>query len=264
MRFVVTGTPRSATRYSAQLFEALGVPCSHEQTLRPTTSGVDVLNWWSAGDKGESSWMALMLLPVMQGPVAVFHTVRDPWKVIDSLANRNAILKADQAPGSAMWTIRTMIDAYLPGVMQRESRIDRAASFVLGWNQLIADRVPERFVYNADRLDVETVRQMLGHIAIERTDDEISEALNEVSTNTNAGYTVVKSEGVSDPLVAKWIEQYAKEQGCSGVFTRRIKNTPDRQTPEQLAEQMDPDLLEQVNQYAVQHGYQAVEQLVAA
>ncbi len=264
MRFVITGTPRSATKYSARLFHALGVPCTHEKTLRPTISAVDTLRWWIAGDTGEASWMAWTLLGVMPGPVAVFHTIRDPWAVIDSLANRNAILKTKQAPGNTMLMIRTTIDAYLPGVMQRESRIDRAAAFVLGWNRLIEQRVPERFVYYADRLDIATVRQMLRYIAIERTDDDIATALDEIKTDTNAGYTVADSPGISNPGVARWIEQYAKEQGCSGVFTRKIKNEPDRQTPQQLAEAMDPDLLEEVNQYAVSHDYEAVEELVAA
>ena len=66
MRFIVTGTPRSATQYGARLFTELGVTCEHEHALRPLAAVVDTLRWYKAGAAGESSWMAWTLLPLFK------------------------------------------------------------------------------------------------------------------------------------------------------------------------------------------------------
>ncbi len=259
MRFIVTGTPRSATRYSANLLDALRVPCTHEHTLRPLAPVVDVLQWWQESKSGESSWMAWTLLPLMPDAVPVLHTIRNPWLVIDSLANRNSILRPDQLRTDVMTGIRRTIDTYLPEVFSRTTRIDRAAAFVLGWNRLIGERVPDRFVYHVERLDVPTVCNMLEYLGVSRSDAEIAKALATVSTEVNGGYSIADAPRLSDPLVARWVEQYAKENGFAGVVPRVMKDVPDRQTPAELAEKMSPEMLDQVNQYASRHGYPTVE-----
>lgn len=259
MRFIVTGSPRSATRYAARLLQALRVPCTHEHALRPFAQVIDVVRWWRDAGSGESSWMAWTLLPMLPGPIPVIHIVRNPWAVIDSLANRNSICKPEQLGTKVMQSIRDTITAYLPEAFAWEARIDRAASLVLGWNRLIAERVPKRCVIHVERLDAVAVRGMLHHIGIERSGEEIQSALSSVRTNVNAGYTVVDTPGISDPQVAEWIKQYAEERGCSRVYTRKIKNAPNRQTPEELAAGINPELLTQVNEYAERHGYATVE-----
>ncbi len=259
MRFVVTGSPRSGTRYTAKLMAALGLPCDHEKTLRPLATVVDVAKWPKL-DVGESSWMAWSLLPVMVGyDIPVLHTIRNPWKVIDSLTNRNQILNPLASCDSALQGVRELINLYLPDLFDREQRVDRAAALVLGWNQLIEANVPERSLLHVDRLDVSRVRIALGYLGVFRTDDKIQAALDEVSTSTNSGYTVDSVPGVSDPDVAKWISQYAAEQNCDRVLTRKIRDVAASETPEQLAERMDPALLEQVNRYADRHRYPTVE-----
>lgn len=259
MRFIVTGTPRSATRYGAKLLDALRVPCTHEHTLRPLAPVVDVLRWWREAKSGESSWMAWTLLPVMPTSVPVLHTIRDPWLVIDSLANRNSILRPDQLQTDVMTAIRRIIDAYLPEVFLHATCIDRAAAFVLGWNRLIGERVPDRCVYHVDRLDVPMVRNMLEYLGVSRSDTDIANVLAAIPTEVNGGYSIEDSPRLSDPVVARWIEQYAKEHNFAGVVTRRMKDVPDRQTPAELAARMTPGVLDRVNEYASRHGYQAME-----
>jgi len=223
--------------------------------LRPMAQVVDVLRWYRAAEHGEASWMAWTLLPLLPGPVPVLHMIRDPWQVIDSLTNRNSILRTSELPPKSMQSIRDTIDAYLPDVLTHDNRVDRGAAFVVGWNRLIAERVPDRAVFCADRLDKGSLRALLAHIHASADDGLIERALAEVPVNTNAGYTVIDTVGVTDPHVAEFIRQYADQHNISTVFTRRIKNQPDRQTPAELAEQMSPALLEKVNQFAEMYGY---------
>ena len=259
MRFVVTGSPRSGTRYTAKLMAALGLPCDHEKTLRPRATVVEVAKWPKL-DIGESSWMAWSLLPVMVGyDIPVLHTIRNPWKVIDSLTNRNHILNPLVSCDSALQGVRELINLYLPDLFDREQRVDRAAALVLGWNQLIVDHVPNRILVPVDKLDAYRLGDVLYQMGISRDGRKIQAALDEVKTNTNSGYTVDSVPGVSDPDVAKWIAQYAAEQNCDRVLTRRIRDVAASETPEQLAERMDPALLEQVNRYADRHRYPTVE-----
>ncbi len=259
MRFIITGTPRSATKYGARLITEAGVPCSHERVLRPLTPVIDVLRWLDDDTPGESSWMAWTLLPLLPEPIPVLHTIRDPWAVIDSLANRNSILKVDQARTPIMLAIRDTVQAYLPDVFSHDSLIDRAASLVVGWNRLIARAAPERFVYYPDRLDVKTLGKMMIYIGAGRVKDNLDRVLATVSTSTNQGYTVDDAPGVSDPIVAKFIEQYAKENNIGTIFNRVVGGTPERLMPMELAEAMSPTLLERVNVFAESHGFQTVD-----
>ncbi|KKN00072.1 hypothetical protein LCGC14_1141540 [marine sediment metagenome] len=238
---------------------ALGLPCNHEKILRPLASVVDMAKWPKLNE-GESSWMAWSVLPLMVAyDVPVLHTIRNPWKVIDSLTNRNQILNPLVLGDSALQSVRELINLLLPDLFDREQRVDRAAALVVAWNQLIADRLPNRILVPVDKLNAYRLGDVLYQMGVSRSRDEIQTALDEVSTKTNSGYTVDSVPGVSDPNVAKWLAQYAVEQNCCRVSTRKIRDVAASQTPEELAEAMDPELLDQVNQYASRHGYPTVE-----
>lgn len=257
MRFIVTGTPRSATTYSARLLAALDVPCTHECVLRPLAAVVDVVRWWSDDKQGESSWMAWTVLPLMPSPVPVIHVVRDPWLVIDSLANRNAILNDSKQPADSLRAIRNMIKAWLPDVFAWDSQVDRAAAFVVGWNRLIAERVPEQLTFRPAG-GVAAVSVVLRYLGIERSTTQIIQALDTVAENINAGFNLEITDGISDPDVGNWIMQYAREQNCCRLATRKFKDVPDRQSPIELAAAMSPELLTEVNTHALAYGYQPV------
>ena len=237
----------------------MGLPCDHEKTLRPLVTALNVARWPTLGI-GESSWMAWSLIPLMVGHrVPVLHAIRNPWLVIDSLTNRNHILNPLVLSDSDLQSVRELINVFLPDLFEREQRVDRAAALVVGWNRLIAEHVPERHEFYVDRLDVPTVRVMLGHLGEWIDDGKVASALAEVSTTTNSGYTVDSVSGVSDPDVARWIVQYAKEQDCGRITTRKIRDVAGRQTPEELIERMDSELVDQVNEYAALHGYPTYE-----
>ena len=108
-RFLITGTPRAATKYAARLFTACGVPCHHEGTVRPLTPLVELLRWYRDADGGESSWMSWTVQPLFPKPLPILHTIRNPWAVIDSLCNRNSILKPEQLHSITMNALRDTI-----------------------------------------------------------------------------------------------------------------------------------------------------------
>jgi hypothetical protein len=69
--------------------------------------------------------------------------------------------------------------------------------------------------------------------------------------------------GISDPDVAAWVGQYAKDNDVGKITTCKIRDVAARETPEQLVERMDPELAEQVNEYARMHGYPCYELVTA-
>lgn len=261
MHFVVTGTPRSATKYSSKLLTDLGAPCTHEQVMYPSASVLSILRWLDNDDTpGESSWMA-WTLPLLPEPIPVLHVIRDPWLVIDSLANRNNILDMDQVKNEAVVKLREVIRAYLPEVFLWPNRADMAATFVLGWNRLIAEACPDRYVFHPDRLDLGTLRGMLDHVGVEHHGKDLIALRDQVSTKINKAYSLNDITQLSDPTVMEALKQYAVDNGFDSISARSIVDRTEYQTPAELAEKLDPDLLDQVNEYATRHGYETVDVL---
>lgn len=73
--FVVVGTGRHGSKWTAEVLTAAGVPCGHEEWWNPTGER-------RPGLAGDSSWCALPWLPWHRGPVV--HQVRHPLAVIES------------------------------------------------------------------------------------------------------------------------------------------------------------------------------------
>lgn len=77
LRFVVVGTGRCGTTYTAELLQRAGIPVDHKAVF--TEKGpmpVERL-------EGDASWMAVPYLDRFSG--AILHQVREPLAVIDSL-----------------------------------------------------------------------------------------------------------------------------------------------------------------------------------
>lgn len=269
MRFVVTGSPRSATRYAAVLFERLGVPCSHEQTFRQNSTVADAVRWYAANKCGDSSWLSWAFLHVLPGPLVMFHTRRDPWKVIDSMAHRNRMVSMVPSKAESINSLRVVMNSVCPRVAEYDTEINRAAAFMLDWNTRIEKVVRLHsgsityYPYTVERLDAERIRAMLALLGKDATDEQIEYALDPDYHQTNRGRVTTRKTGISglaNPDVASYIEE---RWGTEITSVQVVASTDDAMSGEELAEQMAPELLDEVNRYAARFGYQTVE-LVAA
>ncbi|KKM23076.1 hypothetical protein LCGC14_1618860 [marine sediment metagenome] len=260
MRFVITATPRAATRYAATLMQALNVPCVHERVFRPDRPLVDVLSWYQAADRGESSWAAWTFLGSLPGPVVVLHQHRDPWRVIDSLAHRNSIIKLDAPDTANIKIMRAMVEAYCPRVLQCDNAVDRAAALVLDWNALIINAAQlcasAYHSYCVERLDVPGVRELLSLIDVSRSDAAIERALKDTDRRENAGRKVEHDVPISDPNIRKYVESLG---GVPRAQRISVMPTYEHKSAEELVDLMSPELAEEINQYASRHGYPTVE-----
>lgn len=272
MRFIVTGSPRSATRYAAVLFERLGVPCTHEHYLNQRTRLIDVVRWQGsqAETRGDSSWLGWAFLGMMSEPVVVFHARRNPWAVIDSLAHRNRMVNFDCEASELIGSLRETMNALCPEVAMYDEPIDRAAVFMLRWNESIeaaitrSPNVVASQSYCVELLEHWTVRLMLTMLGESRDEDVIRDALDPKLHQTNRGRVVtgaIDPSEISNPAVADWIKEY-----CQGQITsfQRIEFTDVKMGADDLAPLMNADLLGQVNAYAERFGYETAGSLAAA
>ncbi len=263
MNFIVTGTPRAATQYTSVLFQALDVPCEHEIVFVPQGSLADAVAWCTHDD-GESSWLAWAFLGMLPEPVVVFHQRRDPWKVIDSLAHRNIVVQSKVTQTQHFLWLKAIIELHCPRLCKYESTVNRAAVLLLDWNaaiERVAASSADYFAYHVEDLTVSLVQSMLERIGVVRSESVIADALESVSTETNVGLAKNYDATITDPHIIEYMEAHHPGRDYA---MQSIDPVRQRANPEELAEQMDPELLEQVNAYAVTHGYQAIEQLVAA
>jgi hypothetical protein len=77
LRFVIVGTGRCGTTFTAQLLQLADIPVEHEAVFTETgPKHAGIL-------EGDASWMAVPYLAQFDG--AVLHQVREPLAVIDSL-----------------------------------------------------------------------------------------------------------------------------------------------------------------------------------
>lgn len=76
-KFIITGTGRCGTKFTATLLSEVGIPCGHENYFNPKYPK-------RYGLVGDASWLAVPYLPTYRG--TVIHQVRDPLGVISSLA----------------------------------------------------------------------------------------------------------------------------------------------------------------------------------
>jgi hypothetical protein len=80
LRAVVTGTPRSGTKYVANLLCRLGVKASHELYFNPWFQSIAELK-----HEVEVSWMAAPFIAELPADTLVVHLVRNPVAAIDSM-----------------------------------------------------------------------------------------------------------------------------------------------------------------------------------
>jgi len=255
-RFIVTGTPRTATGYATLFFRELNLPCTHERIFRPRGTLAEILDWYKHGDSGESSWLAWVFLGLLPGPVPVLHTTRNPWAVIDSLAYRNDLIPKEARVDRGKQQLRNAIELYCPDVMRYDDPIDRAAAFVLAWNKHIVSTVAHYecpyLRYRAEDMGGEQVKAMLEFIDEYRDSYEIDNALANVPRNVNAGKRLEHGVEITNPAI---LDVLAKVAPSAPPIIDCAMQVDVPRTPDELEENMNPRLREALGELAKDHGY---------
>src|SRR4051794_440119 len=191
--FVVTGTARSGTAYTAMLLSGLGLRIGHEDVFGPRTRSFD--GWH--GQDGDSSWLAAPFLDQLPDAL-VLHQVRHPLKVVRSLvgvrffADRSRLfLESDDAYTRVKWKVReslmraghvpdsdhgprphkvyrAFLDTYEPGLWRFHTEAERALAYWVRWTHRIREHSgDERYrCYQLERLDPEHVSPLLGEMGL--------------------------------------------------------------------------------------------------
>lgn len=130
--FVVVGTGRCGTTFTASALTALGIDCGHE-------------SWWTVdpsgrrpGLHGDASWLAVPFLGDYQG--AVLHQVRHPLDVIRSLVGIGMF--TDPRHGG----YQNLAFEHLPGLVGDD--LTDAMRWYVGWNASC-----ERFAHHRFRIE---------------------------------------------------------------------------------------------------------------
>lgn len=122
LRFLVVGTGRCGTTYTAQLLQRAGIPVDHEVVF--TEKGPQ-----PAGNlEGDASWMAVPYLAGFEG--SILHQVREPLAVIDSLLDLGLFASVFADEIHRPW--RRFLEAHF--VLCGDPVVD-AMRFYVQWNE---------------------------------------------------------------------------------------------------------------------------------
>ena len=269
MAFVITGTPRSATKYAAELMKQLGIACTHERVFRPRLALDELIDWFK--DKtapGESSWLAFpWFRQLAQAEVPVVLQVRDPWKTIDSLAHRNWIVPAKQAADDHMHSVRKPVQ-YFTSAFEYDEPVQRAAQFWLDWLERIETEaqvagLAPLYTYRVEwlREDPAHVLEVLRKFGIYRDGYEIKDALERTSTEVNTGtFSFQTNIKVIRPEFDDLFKAIAP-QLYDGTLTEMTK-ADRRATTGEIEAKMTPEQKDAVRVRGSKYGYVAEPQEV--
>jgi hypothetical protein len=236
--FVVTGCGRSGTGYAAALLSAVGRQCGHEAIFRPDTDDVPATFRAPVGD---ASWLAAPFIPRLPPATVVVHLVRDPLEVARShlgigffstrpqppaVRLQNAVELARRSFGMptrryVRADFRRFLERHDPDIFRGRGELARCIRYWVRWNELVERGVEEaRLPYMrmaVERIDAETLTELLARIGSSAGPDHIGDVLAEVprATNTRArderlGQAELQSAD-TDGSLAKLAERYGYE-----------------------------------------------------
>lgn len=135
LRYVVTGMPRSGTRYASKLFTKLGIKCGHESIIDVPRPSVKTSLWRLFDPKyrqliADASWPAAAMMDQLPEHTVIFHQVRNPVRVVRSLMG---IEFFQRRPGHKLYGYTEYAMQFVPHF---ESPLEQAMAFWLHWNEL--------------------------------------------------------------------------------------------------------------------------------
>jgi len=139
-QFLVTGTPRSGTRFMAALFRSAGLSASHEGLFGPLGPNNHVTK------NVESSWMAMPYLKEYEYQFKkIIHITRNPLYVLASLKRRNFLGRIMNQWDYFVWN-------HLDSIVMHDDSITAIIQFWIDWNEKI-----ERYAYV--RVQIEDINE---------------------------------------------------------------------------------------------------------
>lgn len=127
-KYLITGTPRSATLYMALLFQSAGIPIPHEQYFGMPGGG-----FWLNHAIGDSSCIAVPFLERVPKGTKIIHIVRNPLKVLTALY-RWQFLEDNDGMNSFWFSILSR--GTMPS-WKKFDGLDRYIHYYIGWNRAI-------------------------------------------------------------------------------------------------------------------------------
>jgi hypothetical protein len=168
-RFVVVGTGRSGTGYISKVMTAAGIKTGHEA-------------WWNPYGRpgrtrllGDASWCAVFNLEGYEGHV--FHQIRDPLKVVSSLATTE-LDPAWRNRDNHLYYAWRQRNINLTG----NPTID-AMAVVVHWFRESERR--SEWAYRVEDINEVTIMEIARRVGLEVKKTRVQEALRAVPTNTN-------------------------------------------------------------------------------
>lgn len=150
--FVVTGMPRSSTKWTARLLTEMGMPCTHEVVFDRWTN---ILTRIEQAERGDSSWIATPFIDQLRTVgVPTVRIVRDPLDVVGSLCG-------EAIPGFH-WGKRAAFMAWVDGHVPLDDDAPphhRALAWWIGWNNIGTPDLTLKAPLNVD--GVKQVRSLL-------------------------------------------------------------------------------------------------------
>ena len=174
IKFVVVGTGRCGTAYTAQVLTRMGIPCGHEwvYSAHPRRyPDVEIV--------GDSSAQAVPFLPEFTGQV--LHQVRDPLRVIGSFLGFG-LFRDPRGQG---------VDGQF---MMRHFRftgdeLGDAMRYYVDWNRRCEAVDPSRYLrYQLERLDAGLLARIARFVGEDVSQSQIEAALQAVPRDFNTRY----------------------------------------------------------------------------
>ena len=124
-QFLITGMPRSGTRFMTALFRSAGLSASHEGLFGPLGPNKNVIK------NVESSWMSVPYLKEYKHQFKkIIHITRHPLYVLASLKRRNFFGRIMDKYDYFVWN-------HLKSIVMYDNSITAIIQFWIDWNKKI-------------------------------------------------------------------------------------------------------------------------------
>ena len=174
LKFIVVGTGRCGTAYTAQVLTRMGIPCGHEwvYSAHPRRyPDVEIV--------GDSSAQAVPFLPGFKG--LVLHQLRDPLRVIGSLLGFGLFRDPrSHGPDGAFMMQHFRFTG---------DELGDAMRYYVEWNRRCEAVDPARYLrFQIEQLDAATLAQIARFVGEDVAQAQIEEALGAVPHDFNTRY----------------------------------------------------------------------------